>query len=91
VTLIQLPSRRARPRVFVEPPADLERRVRRALRALGELPEGLDLPGLPELGAALVDLADGLEPDPDLEPDADDEILTVDDLPLFAAARARPP
>jgi hypothetical protein len=90
VTLLELP-RRARPRVFIEPPADLERRVKRALRALGELPDELaDLPGLETFAAALIGLADALEPDPDLE-DADDEILTVDDLPLFAAARARPP
>lgn len=91
MTLVELP-RRARPRVFVEPPVDLGRRVKRALRAVGELPDELaDLPGLVTFAAALIDLADALEPDCDLEPEADDEILSIDDLPLFAAAVRRPP
>ena len=87
MTLIELP-RRAAPRLFVEPPPDLERRVKRALRALGEL---ADLPGLQPLAEALIGLADALEPDADLEPedeaDGEEELL-----PLFAyAARAGPP
>jgi hypothetical protein len=91
MSLVELP-RRVGPRVFVEPPPDLSHRVNRALDALGRLPDELDLPGLPELGAALVDLADAIEPDADLEDDEIEiEIETVDDLPLFAAARARPP
>ncbi len=89
MTIIELPSRRAAPRIFVEAPAGLERRVKRALRALGDLPNELDdLPGLQPLAAALIDLTDALDGDADLEPDADDEILTVDDLPLWVAARA---
>jgi hypothetical protein len=86
MTLTQLP-RRAGPRVFVEPPPDLERRVARALDALGKLPEGLDLPGLPELGAALIELADALDAAADLEPDAEPD---PEDLPLFAFADRSP-
>jgi hypothetical protein len=63
MTIIELP-RRAGPRTFIEPPPDLSRRGARALDALDRLPEGLDLPGLPELGAALVDIADALEAGP---------------------------
>jgi hypothetical protein len=91
--LVELPRRRAAPRVFVEPSPDLERRIARALAALGALPECLgDLPGYGPLSECLIAILDGLEGDPDLEPDADDEIETVDDLPLFTfAARAKPP
>jgi hypothetical protein len=91
VTLIELPRRRAAPRTFVEPPAGLQRRVARALAALGDLPDDLDLPGLDALADALIHLADDLDGDSDLEPDADDEIVSVDDLPLFAGAVARRP
>ncbi|MGJ0506273.1 MAG: hypothetical protein ACR652_03895 [Methylocystis sp.] len=88
MTLIELPRRRDAPRTFVEPPAGLERRVSRALNALGDL-DIPDLPGLPELGAALIALADELQGDVDLE---DDELGDAESLPLFAfAARAGPP
>lgn len=74
MTLLELPRRRAEPRVFLEPPHGLARRVRKALVALGDLPHELDgLPGLDVLGAALVAVADAFDDDPDLEPDADDE------------------
>jgi hypothetical protein len=85
VSLIELPRRRAEPRVFIEPPAGMERRINRALHALGDL--DIDLPGLDELSASLIELADALDGDADNEPDEDDEIVAVDDLPLFAAAR----
>jgi hypothetical protein len=83
VTLIELPRRRAAPRTFVEPPADLPRRVDRALAALGDLPEGFDLPGLDELAGALIEIADELQADSDLE---DDELGDDEALPLFAFA-----
>lgn len=95
MTLIELPRRRAAPRVFVEPEPDLSRRVARALSALGDLPEGFDLPGLDDLAAALIDIADELGGDTDLEPDPDDEPeedRDECDLPLFVhAGRASPP
>jgi hypothetical protein len=69
--LIELPRRRAEPRTFVEPAPDLHRRVSRALDALGDLPESFDLPGLPELAGALIELADELAGDPDDEPEED--------------------
>jgi hypothetical protein len=84
MTLLELPRRRAGPRVFLEPPPHLERRVKRALRALGELPHELgDLPGLGALSAALIGLADALDGAPDLEPEPED-------LPLFAFAARDP-
>jgi hypothetical protein len=85
MSLLELPRRRAAPRTFIEAPAGLERRVMRALSALGDLPDGFDLPGLEELGAALIELADAMEPDADLEPeeDADGE---EERLPLFVFA-----
>lgn len=90
MTLIQLPLRRGQPRTFVEPPAGLERRVQRALGALGDLPEDLgDLPGLDDLAGALIELADELAGDPDLE---DNELGEDEALPLFAfAGITRPP
>jgi len=87
MSLIELPRRRAAPRTFIEAPEGMERRVSRALDALGNLPDDLDLPGLDELSASLIELADAIEPDADCEPDDDDEIVAIDDLPLFAAAR----
>jgi hypothetical protein len=89
MTLIELPRRRGAPRAFVEPPAGLERRVNRALDALGDLPEGFDLPGLPDLAEALIAIADELQGDVDRE---DEEDRGEDEaLPLFAfAARAGP-
>jgi hypothetical protein len=82
--LIQLPARRGSPRTFVEPSPGLDRRVSRALDALGDL-DLPDLPGLPELGAALVAIADELQDDPDLEPEEDAD-CEEERLPLFAAA-----
>lgn len=91
MTIIELPRRRDAPRVFIEAPAGLPRRVNRALVALGDL--DLNLPGLDALGAALVAIADELEGDADLEPGADDEPESEEEaLPLFAfAERRRPP
>lgn len=83
VTLIELPRRRDAPRTFVEPPAGTERRILRALNALGDLPEGFDLPGMADLGAALIAIADELQGDVDLQ---DDEIGDEEALPLFAFA-----
>lgn len=94
MTLIELPRRPRGPRAFVEAPPGLERRVARALDALGNLPDDLDLPGRDAFAAALVDLADALNPDSDFEPDADAEPEPEDEaLPLFAFAGlpARPP
>lgn len=91
MTLIELPRRRAAPRVFVEAPDGLQRRVNRALAALGDLPEEIDLPGLGDLAAALIDLADMLDGEANLEPEEDCD-GEEEALPLFAfAARARPP
>ncbi len=73
MTLIELPARRGTARTFIEPPPGLHRRVSRALSALGNLPDDLDLPGLGDLADALIALADELEGDADLEPDADHE------------------
>lgn len=70
MTLIELPRRRGAPRAFVEPPPDLDRRIGRALDALGDLPDGLELPGLSDLAGALIELADELAADPDLEEDS---------------------
>lgn len=94
MTLIELPRRPRAPRAFVEVPAGLERKVARALDALGNLPDDLELPGRDAFAAALVELADALEGDSDLEPDVDDEPEPEDEaLPLFAFAGlpARPP
>lgn len=86
MTLIELPRRRAAPRVFVEAQPGLQRRVSRALSALGDLPDGFDLPGLDDLSAALIDLADELDGDTDLE---DDELGDDEALPLFAWSARR--
>lgn len=87
MTLIELPRRRAAPRVFVEAQPGLQRRVTRALGALGDLPEGFDLPGLDDLAAALIAIADELDGDPDLE---DDELGDEEALPLFEWSARRP-
>jgi hypothetical protein len=84
VTLIELPRRRAEPRTFVEPTAGLERRVSRALDALGAL-DLPDLPGLDALADALIAIADELQADADLEPE-DDLDGEEEGLPLFAFA-----
>jgi hypothetical protein len=94
MTLLELPRRpRSARRVFVEPAPGLGRRVARALDALGELPDELDLPGREDLAAALIDLADALDGDADLEPEIDDEAeADADEAPLalFAYADGRP-
>lgn len=71
MTLVELPRRRSAPRSFIEAPPGLQRRVERALSALGDLPDGFDLPGLDELASALIAIADDLEADADLEPEED--------------------
>ena len=83
MSLIELPRRKAAPRFFIEPPEDMERRVSRALEALGNLPEGIHLPGLIELADALICIADELACDTDLE---EDELGDDEALPLFAFA-----
>ena len=83
MSLIEFPRRKAAPRLFIEPPQDMERRVSRALDALGDLPEGVELPGLIELADALIAIADELAGDTDLE---DDELGDDEALPLFAFA-----
>jgi hypothetical protein len=92
MTLLELPRRRSARRVFMEPPPGLGRRVARALNALGELPDELDLPGREDLAAALIDLADALDGDADLEPEIDEDEEGADEalLPLFAYADVRP-
>jgi hypothetical protein len=85
MTLIELPRRRTAPRTFIEPPPGLQRRVSRALGALGDLPDDLDLPGLDDLAGALIALADRLDGDADLEPE-DDQDAEEEALPLFAFA-----
>jgi hypothetical protein len=87
MTLIELPRRRGAPRSFVEAPAGLERRVTRALDALGDL-DLPDLPGLANLAEALIAMADEIHGDPDDEPETD---LDGEDegLPLFAYAAMR--
>ncbi|MGJ0509522.1 MAG: hypothetical protein ACR652_20840 [Methylocystis sp.] len=86
--LIELPRRRGAPRVFAEPPAGLERRVSRALDALGDL-DLRDLPGLDDLADALITIADELAGDVDLE---DEELGDAEPFPLFPfAACAGPP
>ena len=73
MSLVELP-RAAPPRVFVAPPPGLERRIRRALDALGDLPDDfLDLPGFADFTGALIALADALDGDPDLEEQHDVE------------------
>jgi hypothetical protein len=95
VTLIELPRARRAPRVFVETPPGPQRTVTRALNALGDLPEGFDLPGLDALSGALIALADEIdgdtdfEHDADLEPDPDD--ADACDLPLFSFPARAPP
>jgi hypothetical protein len=86
VTLVELPQRKGDPRVFIEPPdPDVLARLKRAHRALGDLSDDFaDLPGLDELGAALIEILDELEARAeDLE---DDELGDVEPLPLFAHA-----
>ncbi|CAJ0885440.1 hypothetical protein AMST5_03615 [freshwater sediment metagenome] len=83
MTLIELPRRKAEPRIFVQPAPDLHRRVSRALKALDGLPEGLELPGLDDLADALISIADELEGDADLE---DDELGDEEAFPLFSFA-----
>jgi len=46
MSLIELPRRKRDMRTFIEAPPGLQRRVVRALTALGELPDDLELPGL---------------------------------------------
>jgi hypothetical protein len=66
-TVIELP-RRTGPRTFAAAPDDLAERLRRALDALGDLPDGFnELPGMDELGAALVALCDALDEGDDNE------------------------
>lgn len=90
MTLIELPRSRGGPRAFVEPPAGLERRVNRALNALGDLPDDLDLPSLDALAGALIAIADALDGDPDDEPEED--MGEDENLPLLAfAGLTRPP
>ena len=81
VSLIELRRRRAAPRVFVEAQPGLQRRVSRALSALGDLPDGFDPPGLDALSEALIDLADEL--DAEIEDLEDDEMGDDEALPLF--------
>ena len=71
----------------MEPPPGLQRGVSRALAALGDLPDDLELPGRDDLAAALIALADNLDGDEDFEPDADAEPEPEEEhLPLFAFA-----
>lgn len=63
MSLIELPRRKREARTFVEAPPGLQRRVNRALTALGELPDDLDLPGLDDLAGALIELADAIDGD----------------------------
>lgn len=86
MTLIELPRRRAEPRVFVEAGPGLHRRVDRALAALGNLPDDLDLPGLDMLAGALIAIADALDGDCDDEPEEDCD-AEEERLPLFAFYR----
>jgi hypothetical protein len=88
VSLIELPRRRASPRVFIEPAPGLRRRLTRALNALGDLE--LELPGLDALSDALISLADELEGDANFEPEDDCE-GEEEGLPLFAFAERRQP
>lgn len=91
MSLIELPRRRCAARTFIEAPPGLQRRVSRALTALGDLPEDLELPGLEDLADALIALADEIDGDADLEPEEDGD-GEEEALPLFAFAdRARPP
>ena len=91
MTLIELPRRRAEPCVFVEPGPSLQRRVNRALNALGDLPDDLDLPGFADLGDALIALADAMQGDPDDEPEEDID-GEEERLPLLAhGGLLRPP
>ena len=83
MTMIELPRRRAEPRMFVEADPGLHRHVDRALAALGNLPEDLELPGLDMLAGALIEIADALERDADLEPE-DDADGEEEALPLLA-------
>ncbi len=85
MSLIELPPRRGDLRCFIEPPHGLGGRVQRALQALSDLPDGLDLPGLDDLSAALIEIADTREPDPDLEPEEDCD-GEEERLPLFGWA-----
>jgi hypothetical protein len=83
--MIELPRRRDEPRTFVEPDPDVVARLKRAHRALGDLTDDFsDLPGLDELGAALVEILDEIEAGAeDIE---DDELGDDEALPLFASA-----
>jgi hypothetical protein len=87
--LIEFPQRRGAPRLFSEVSAGLERRVDHALRALGDLPDDIESPGLNDLADALIAMADAMAGDPDLEPEED---LDGEDegLPLFEYAALRP-
>lgn len=76
--IVEFPRRNGAPRNFAEVDPDVVARLKRAHRALGDLTDDFaDLPGLDELGAALVEILDELEGDPDLEDDelGDDEAL----------------
>ena len=87
VDRISAAARRAR--LFSEVSAGLERRVNRALRALGDLPDDIELPGLNDLADAPIAMADTMAGDPDLEPEED---LDGEDegLRLFEYAALRP-
>jgi hypothetical protein len=87
--MIELPRRRDEPRTFVEPDADVLARLKRAHTALGNLTDDFaDLPGLDELGAALVEILDELEAQ--TEDCEDDELGDDEALPLFASAGITP-
>jgi hypothetical protein len=90
MSLVELPRRRSAPRVFVEPAPDLGRRVSRALDALGDLPDELELPGRGALAEALIALADALDGDPDIEGDDDEAEDDADEARIPRDARIFP-
>ena len=79
------------PSSWARRPAGLERRLSRALDALGELPDNLQLPGLDDLADELIALADAVDGDAEDEPETDLD-GEEENLPLFSyAVRVRPP